>query len=162
MPKTVPLHLPRDVASVLQRLLAAALSDADSITADGVPLADDDPRWDRHSGGAGHSGREWSAGDLAPAVEFYAYLRKKAKVFLDLLIDHPGIALDVDDLCRLAPGTFTGSSSVAGAINGLRKPKEASERRYPFVWWEGSPTEYAMKPAVAGLFRMARTQCQQG
>ena len=33
-----------------------------------------------------------------------------------------------------------------------------SGRRYPFYWWRGngSPTRYAMKPAVAELFRQAR------
>lgn len=120
-------------------------------------LDDDHPIWNRHTGGEGHDGPEWSADDLARAEAFYAAVKGKAKVFFDLLIDRPGRQLSTDELIAEAPtGTFKNNYSVAGAINGLRLPTRASGRRYPFYWWEGSPTRYAMKPSVAALFAQAR------
>ncbi|WP_433870480.1 DUF6416 domain-containing protein [Saccharopolyspora sp. CA-218241] len=122
-----------------------------------IVLPDDHPLWEQHSGLDGHRDHpEWDAGaDLAVAEAFYGQVGGKAKVFLDLLIDHPGQQLTVDDLCGLAKGeVFSGKHSVAGAINGLNHPRQASGRRYPFYWWTGS--RYAMKPSVAGLFRQAR------
>lgn len=161
MTKTLEVSLDRATVIALYEALGAALGDANgkSISA---PLDDDDPRWNHHSGGTGHSGPEWTAGDLNEAIDFYGYLRNKARVFTDLLIDHPGVVLTVDDLCELSADTFTGPSSVAGAIKGLRKPKVVSGRRYPFYWWAGSPTGYAMKPSVAALFRKARAESQGG
>ena len=44
----------------------------------------------------------------------------------------------------------------AATENGLYRSHQASGRRYPFYWWEGRPTRYAMKPSVAVLFRQAR------
>jgi hypothetical protein len=121
-------------------------------------LDDEHPSWDRHSGGAGHDWPEWGTGDEALAEAFYGSLKGKAKLFLDLLLDSPGIQLDVDDLIAESRGTFSSSFSVAGAINGLRLPHGASGRRYPFYWWEGTPSRYAVKPSVAALFNGARAK----
>jgi hypothetical protein len=127
-------------------------------TASGLVLPDDHPLWEQHTGLGGHRDHpEWvAAADQASAEAFYQPLRGKAKVLFDILIDHPGQQLTVHDICRLSGGVFTGSRSIAGAINGLRLSYEASGRRYPFYWWEGRPARYAMKASVANLFRQVR------
>ncbi len=120
-------------------------------------LDDNHSTWEQHSGGDGHYGPEWKSEDLAAAEAFYVSISGKAKVFMDLLIDHPGQLLDVDRICALHPDVFDGSSSIAGSLSGLHQAHEASGRRYPFYWWEGSPTSYSMKPLVANLFYRARS-----
>ena len=45
--------------------------------------------WDQHSGGEGHSGREWGDGDGPLAEAFYAAL-PIARVRFDLMMNHPG------------------------------------------------------------------------
>ncbi|GDY33343.1 DUF6416 domain-containing protein [Gandjariella thermophila] len=103
-------------------------------------LNDEDPLWERHSGREGHSEPpEWDPRtDLALAETYYRSVDGKGKVFLDLLIDRPGRQLSVDELCQLAPDTFTGASSVAGALSGIHRAHRASGRRYPWrpssVW----------------------------
>jgi hypothetical protein len=119
-------------------------------------LDDSHPLWNRHSGGSGHEGNEWTLGDVTEAEAFYASVKGKAKDFMDVLIDRPGQPLDVDEIVKICPKVFQGSRSIAGALNGLRLAKEASGRRYPFYWWKGNPTRYAMKPSVAEVFRQAR------
>lgn len=59
-------------------------------------LENDDPLWDQHSGGSGHSGTEWRDADGELAKQFYAALPGKAKSVLDLLMDQPGEQLDAD------------------------------------------------------------------
>lgn len=86
-------------------------------------------------------------------------IQDKGKVFFDLVLDHPGQQLSVEDLVELSGGELKNSFSIAGAINGLRLPHEASDRRYPFYWWEGTPsTKYAVKPSVAALFNAVRAR----
>jgi hypothetical protein len=119
-------------------------------------LDDGHPLWHEHSGGSGHEGPQWTLADLAKAEAFYASLQGKAKAFMDLLIDRPGQVLDVDQIVGILPNVFHGSRSVAGALSGLHLAKEASGRRYPFYWWQGNPSRYAMKPSVAEVFRQAR------
>lgn len=121
-------------------------------------LDDDHPLWARHTGGPGHSGLEWSNSDRQLAHAFYAQVRGKGKIFFDLLLDQPGRQLAVDDLIAASDGAFPSSYSVAGAINGLRLAHEASGRRWPFYWWAGTPTRYAVKPSVAQLFNAARSE----
>lgn len=123
-----------------------------------IVLPDDHPLWAQHTGLDGHRDLpEWHAQeDLALAEAFYQPVSGKAKVFLDLLIEHPGRQLSVDEIVSLAGGTFAGSRSIAGAINGLHRSHQVSGRRYPFYWWEGRPTKYAMKPGVADLFATAK------
>lgn len=122
-------------------------------------LGDDHALWSDHSGGSGHSSQpEWAPGDQERAEVFYAGVNGKAKVLLDLFIDRPGRRLGTDEIRRLAPDVFGSDHSIAGSLNGLRKLKEASGRRYPFYWWKGTPTRYAMKPSVATLFEKARAR----
>jgi hypothetical protein len=45
-------------------------------------MLDGDPVWDQHSGGEGHSGREWRDGDGTLAEAFYAALPDSAKLYL--------------------------------------------------------------------------------
>ncbi|NRQ30702.1 hypothetical protein HII36_02470 [Nonomuraea sp. NN258] len=121
-------------------------------------LSDDHPLWEHHTGLDGHRDYpEWDPEtDLAAAQAFYQPIKSQAKIFFDLLIDHPGQQLSVDDIRRLTGDVFSGPRSVAGSISGLYRSHQASGRRYPFYWWEGQPTCYAMKPSVAELFRRAR------
>lgn len=161
MPVTVTLGPGLDLTMedvVAVRLLEQLRTVVNDDVAAGVVLDDDHPLWERHSGGAGHAGREWNAQDEALAEAFYARVSGKARLFLDLLLDRPGRQLTVDEIIATSGGAFTSSFSVAGAINGLRLPHEASERRYPFCWWEGSPSRYAVKGSVAALFNTARVK----
>lgn len=125
-----------------------------------IVLDDDHPMWAQHTGLDGHRLEpEWSSADLKRAQTFYGHVNGKAKIFLDLLIDHPGRVLCVDELCELSGGVFMGSLSVAGSASGLQRPYRESGRRYPFYWWKGKKgerTSYAMKPTVAKLFHQAR------
>lgn len=150
----VEITVETPVAVRLLEQLTAALADDD--TSANATLAEDHTLWDRRSGGAGHDEPEWAAGDEKLAETFYDSLGGKAKIFFDLLLDRPGTQLSVDDLIDASGGVFASSFSIAGAINGLRLPREAARRRYPFAWWEGTPTRYAVKPSVAGLFDAAR------
>lgn len=152
---------PARAAGILTQLRGAGLED----TRDSAPssqqgrlvLDDSHPMWEQHTGLLGHDGPEWAFPiDLRHAEAFYRPVTGKARTFIDLLIDHPGALLSVDDICELADGVFTGPRSVAGSINGLLRPQEASGRRYPFYWWAGNPTRYGMKPSVAALFDQAR------
>lgn len=154
----VSLDLEDRVALRLYKRLAELLGEDRTIDYPTDTLSEGHPLWDRHSGGVGHDGPEWTDQDAELAEAFYARLRGKAKLFFDLLLDRPGELLSVDDLIAAGGGEFTSSFSVAGAINGLRKPHKASGRRYPFYWWEGTPTRYAVKPDVAELFNSARSK----
>lgn len=151
------LVLSRGAAAGLAQRIRGQLDGTSSVGA-AVVLDDDHPLWAQHTGLEGHRvPPEWdSAADLALAQAFYQRIGGKARVLVDLLIDRPGQQLTVDDLCELAPEVFSGSRSVAGSINGLVAAHQASGRRYPFYWWEGRPTRYAMKPSVATLFESAR------
>jgi uncharacterized protein DUF6416 len=154
----VELHMEDDVAeSLLAQLKSTLGGDTPggmlvSRDPEAVTIRDDHPLWEQHSGLQGHRGREWDQSDTAEAEAFYLATGGKAKIFLDLLIDHPGELLDVERICALRPDTFSGSRSIAGALNGLYRAHQASGRRYPFYWWAGSPSRYAMKPSVARLF----------
>ena len=116
--------------------------------------------------GTGHrDAPEWSADDGQRAETFYTSSPDSAGLILDLMIDHPGHAprcgLDAEQI----PTPATGANGpdrrhlVPGVLGELRHPKDAAERRYPFYWWtgqDGAPARYAMKPAIADLFRRAR------
>ncbi|HEY9566112.1 MAG TPA: DUF6416 domain-containing protein [Nocardioides sp.] len=152
----VSLELDEPVARRLYRRMHEHFAGQDTRTSDAAILDDNHPLWERHSGRSGQTGPEWSAQDADLAEAFYAQLRGKGRLFFDLLLEVPGRQLTVDDLIAESGGAFTSSFSIAGAINGLRKPHEASGRRYPFYWWEGTPSRYAVKPSVAALFNAAR------
>ena len=152
----VEITVETSVAVRLLEQLNAALADAD--TSSCAVLPEHHPSWDRRSGGAGHDEPEWTSADEKLAEAFYDSVGGKAKVFFDLLLERPGRQLSVDDLIEASSGVFTSSFSIAGAINGLRLPRTVAERRYPFAWWEGTPTRYAVKPSVAQLFTAARAK----
>lgn len=156
--KGVALDLAPAMAATIHRQLGTALgADRGRARTDRAALPEDHPLWTRHSGQAGHSGPEWeNPGDQPLAEAFYSGLRGKGRIWFDLLLEYPGVQLSVDELVAAEPEVFTNSRSIAGAINGLRKAHEASGRRYPFYWWEGTPTRYAVKPSVAELFHHAR------
>jgi hypothetical protein len=161
LPPAVTIQLTPPAAEDLLRQLRAALPSGNAApvqaTRGATQILDDDhPLWDRHSGGSGHQGPEWTLADLTEAEAFYATVKGKAKPLFDLMIDRPGQPLDVEEIVEVLPDLFQNSRSIAGALNGLRLPKEASGRRYPFYWWEGNPSRYAMKPSVAEVFRQAR------
>nr|ALD83681.1 hypothetical protein [Streptomyces sp. CNH365] len=119
-------------------------------------LSDGHPMWDKHSGG-GRDGKEWDlSSDLERAETLYHSAPPNVRFFLDLLMDLPGQLLDADEICERSEGRFTGRSSLSGALNGIAKPYRESHRNYPFYWWKGDPSQYAMKPTVAELFRRAR------
>jgi hypothetical protein len=127
-------------------------------------LPDDHPLWGRHTGGSGHDGYpEWDLDDDLPRAQaFYSAVKGKAKTIFDLLIDHPGYRLSVTEIRAMTGDLFADSSAVAGSLTGLNRPHQASERRYPFYWWRGRPTQYGMKPQVAELFRRARGSMADG
>ena len=129
-----------------------------------MTLDDDDPLWDQHSGGEGHSGVEWGDGDSALAETFYAALPASTRLVFDLLMDRPGERLSSDWIAaqlsqRSGDRTRTPARrSVAATLRPVAQPHARSGRRLPFYWWrhEGEASWYAMKPAVARLFRLAR------
>ncbi|MGW9477787.1 GmrSD restriction endonuclease domain-containing protein [Saccharomonospora azurea] len=124
-----------------------------------LSLPDDHPLWDLHSGGDGHRMPDWNPSeDIELAQSFYQAVEGKAKVLLDILIDHPGRLFTAQEICSTAGDTvFTNSHSVAGSLQGLAKPREESRLRFPFCWWQGPPTRYAMRSDIAALFRRARS-----
>lgn len=155
----VAVQLPRSLALQVLAQLQQQLDVPGGAPGDGAVRILDDahPFWEVHSGSsAGYDDPEWSERDVRVAEAFYRSTKGKARVFLDLLIDHPGELLEPDTIIEARPDTFTSSYSVAGAINGLRLARDAAGRRFPFYWWQGPPARYAMKPSVAALFAAAR------
>lgn len=123
-----------------------------------LQLSDGHPMWDKSSGG-GRDGKDWDlSNDLERAETLYHSVTPNVRFFLDFLMDRPGQLLDADEICEHSEGRFTKRSSLAGSLNGIAKPHRESQRNYPFYWWEGDPSQYAMKPVVAELFRRARTR----
>ena len=130
-------------------------------------LTDDDLLWEQHSGGDGHRGPEWGAGDGRLAVVFYRSLGQNARLIFDLLMDRPGEQVDADWLATQIPVPVRGGISeparqvVSGSLSLTGELAAAAGRRLPFYWWkgrDGSASWYAMKPIVAALFRQARQQ----
>jgi hypothetical protein len=123
-------------------------------------LDDDDPLWDRHTGGDGHRGEEWGSAEVALAESFYAQMAEGSTFIFDLLMDNPGKRIDADEIAGLRPTLFPrGRRSESGSLGLLGRVRENSGRRYPFYWWKGKngdPTQYAMKPMVAQFFREGR------
>jgi Family of unknown function (DUF6416)/Domain of unknown function (DUF3883) len=127
-------------------------------------MLDGDPVWDQHSGGEGHSGREWRDGDGPLAEAFYAALPDSAKFVFDLMMNRPGEQVTSDwiagQLSRYYDGEARrpGRQSVSAILSSVSQPHRRSGRRLPFYWWRqhGGATLYAMKPGVARLFREAR------
>lgn len=160
----IGLTMPRPHAVELVARWASqlAISSENAVSHDHeMAYSDEHPVWDHSDGPEGQNGPEWDlCTDITNAEAFYQHVSGKAKVFLNLLIDNPGRHLDVDKLCELAAGTFGGSRSIAGALHGLYRAQRASGHRYPFYWWAGNPSRYAMKKSVAELFRIARANVE--
>ena len=82
----------------------------------------------------------------------------------DLLMDHPGERLTSDWIAgqltarRPDRARAAGRRSVSTSMSPTAQPTARSGRRMPFYWWRttGDASSYAMKPAVARLFRGAR------
>lgn len=125
---------------------------------DPTRLPDDHPIWGRSSGGAGHDGNPWTSADEALAETFYRAVSGKGRLFFDILLDRPGQLITSDEIVEASGGVLTSSRSVAGAIKGLYVAHKESDRTYPFNWWEGQPTRYAVRPSVADLFNKARAK----
>ncbi len=153
----VVLYVSQEVAERITQQLGASTRDVAGQTGRSFP--DDHSIWTKHSGGDPHRGLpEWELGDEDRAETYYGLLtsKPKAHALLDLLIDRPGHLLTTDEIQAALPDVFQNSRSIAGSINGMTVLTEHSGRRYPFYWWEGSPSRYGMKPSVAELFRRAR------
>lgn len=130
-------------------------------TPDRITLDADHRMWDRHSGAERrHSGPKWETGDEPLAERTYAQLAPKVRQFSDLLMDHAGEVFTVDDILGALPDVYGSDRAIAGSLNGFRLPCEAAGRRFPFTWWESHPTEYAMHPVVAAIWREGRRRRQ--
>jgi hypothetical protein len=128
-------------------------------------LEEEDPRWGHHSGSrANHiDPPEWDEhSDLELAAKAYGHLSRKVRVFTDLLIDHPGRMLSADEICAAVPDVFENHRAIAGCLNGYLKPCRVANRRFPFYWWDNTPTDYAMKLGVARLLAVARDRWGDG
>lgn len=152
--KGINLELDEAQARALHTQLTRLLAKDSSDPAGALP--DDHPAWSRHSG-QGDDAPEWSPKrDLSLAETFYTEVRGKAAVLFDYLIDNAGRQIEAEEIRAIFPDVFGSANSVAGALNGLRIPKERANRRYPFYWWAGTPSRYGMKQGVAALFAEAR------
>lgn len=115
-------------------------------------LGDHSSRWNEHSGGTAHDGPEWAVGDEPLAAECVASLSPRAVSFLRILAGAPGAEFDADELAG-ALGV-NGPAGLAGALSTFNRIRGCG-RRFPFYWWKGDPTTYAMKPVTASVFEDA-------
>jgi hypothetical protein len=127
---------------------------------------DDDPIWEQHTGGSGHSGLEWKDGDQERARVYYDSIADGTRRIFGLLMDRPGELVDAREIYRHVSGRDwregdpNWRKSVAARLNSIKNvPSDGSGRRIPFYWWGPSghtDTRYGMKPTVAQIFRDAR------
>ncbi|MFZ3468061.1 DUF6416 domain-containing protein [Streptomyces sp. 4.24] len=90
----------------------------------------------------------------------YAKTPIQARAILDALIDNSGRAMNHieiaehvatrTDITLVGPHFVSTQLKHLGAVPG-------DDRRFPFEWWEGKPSTFAMRPHVAALFAYART-----
>ncbi|MEU8802145.1 DUF6416 domain-containing protein [Spirillospora sp. NPDC048819] len=132
-------------------------------------LSDDDPEWDRHSGGSGHAGLEWASGDEDRALAYWDALDDKARAVLQYLFSRRGHQIHNGELVRelgLDPeGTKNPPNVISGALNRVGEANRATGHRYPFRWWErDGGADYAVRTSTAGIFERAlfAAQTQQG
>ncbi|MDX3641809.1 DUF6416 domain-containing protein [Streptomyces sp. MB09-02B] len=128
-----------------------------------VYLAEDNERWGKHSGEAGHSGTEWGPADLQRAAVFLGELSPQAMQVFEYLLRNPGREIHCTELVDEALCGADGvdpARRVAGVLSGMSRAHDNSERRYPFVWWEApqgrAGATYAVRPSVAAVFLAAR------
>ena len=160
----IELHLSSEQAKRAWAILSAEFGTETTTTApssadgDGMTLDRTHSMWDHQSGQSHKKFDAWTDADLDRAVVFLGDVRGKAKLFFDYLLDRPGRVIDTHDFAAAFPEEFPTAYSLAGTINGLRKARELSDRRYPFSYWqtEGVPTRYAIHPDTAQIFNAAR------
>ncbi|MFF7678073.1 DUF6416 domain-containing protein [Actinacidiphila glaucinigra] len=127
-------------------------------------LTEADPRWDKHSGEAGHyRDSEWGPQDLERAAKFSAELAPQAWKVFQYLLRNPGRAIHCTELVDKAlggPNESDPARRVAGVLSGMSKGHGNSERRLPFYWWEAPEgsvgATYAVRPSVAAVFLAAQ------
>ncbi|XRQ03869.1 DUF6416 domain-containing protein [Actinomadura welshii] len=123
-------------------------------------LSDDDPRWDQHSGGSGHVGREWAEGDEDSALTYWDALDDKSRTVLRYLFDHRGRQVRSSEIVKnlgLDPeGTKNVPSVMSGSLRGVGNGNKATGRRYPFRWWErDGGADYGVRTSTANIFERA-------
>jgi len=123
---------------------------------DSDALDDDHPLWEEYSGGDRHRGPQWGPSDLERARRLLRELSPGALRFFEVLLERPGRRIPSTEIAERAG--FGSAYAVAGALKGFAGPCERAERVFPFFWWGSSetPTRYAVKPSVAGVFHAAR------
>src|SRR6516162_3724106 len=108
---------------------------------------------------------EWRRNDPGRAEVFYASLHGYTKLFIDLLIDHPGEGIDVDQITAyIAQHSTKGNHvpnrlSVAASVTPIKRKCRTLGRPVPYDWWpgaNGAASVYAIRPTTARLFRDAR------
>lgn len=124
----------------------------------GLVLPEDHPMWEHHTGGKAYSRKEWQRGDEVRAKALLMDLDARARVFFEILLDHPGYLVDADNLRRQAPATFGARRSLANCLKEFTAPCTRFNRRLPFYAWErrGAPTRYAVRPSVGRVFHAAK------
>lgn len=134
-------------------------------------LSDDDPEWERHSGGSGHSGPEWADGDENKALDYWDALDDRARTVLRYLFGRRGHQVHNGELVRelgLDPeNTKNPPNVLSGALNRVGEASRATGRRHPFRWWErDGGAVYAVRTSTANIFERAllaaRTQERKG
>ncbi|MGP4027893.1 DUF6416 domain-containing protein [Actinomadura sp. 3N407] len=132
-------------------------------------LSDDDPEWERHSGGSGHAGPEWADGDEDKALTYWDALDDKGRAVLRYLFSRRGHQIHYGELLRelrLDPaGTKRPRNVVAGSLNRAGDANRATGHRYPFRWWEnGNDAHYGVRTSTANIFEKAlfAAQAQHG
>lgn len=123
----------------------------------GLFLPDHDPRWREHTGGAAHDGPEWSPAHVPEAQKLLAALdergRSATRTFLLTLADKPGVLHSNDWFVARFPELFpSGRRSVSSCLRPLTALHEDIGLSFPFRWWKGSPSLYAMKRSAATAF----------
>ena len=130
-----------------------------------VALDDDDPLWEQHSGGEGHRGIEWQMGMVRSRRRSTSRLPDHTRFVFDLLMDHPGERLTSDWIAAqltAATGRWGSCGRAEVGVNQHEpdRPADAPGRvdgcRFTGGGTTATPATYAMKPAVARLFRDAR------
>lgn len=155
----ITLLMSRGEAAAMAAQLAEVGITAEPAVDDNVMvIGDDHPMWKLHSGGDSHNGPDWGPGDEQLAQGQYR-LPPLTAVFHDVLVDHPGQLLSVEDLRRITNDALSSRHVIAGALSGYSQWCTRLNRRFPFYWWEGRDGEssrYAMQARVAALFRASR------
>lgn len=115
-------------------------------------MSDSDPRWSKHSGGRAHAGPDFGPGDEEIARTLLAALSPRARTAFDYLLARPGIEVGADELAGVIG--VRGAAGVAAALASFNACRQLG-RSFPFRWWKGNPSTYAVKRSVADVFLAA-------